>query len=224
MNRKYENILFDFDGTLVDTGPGIMNATRYSLKTYGIDEDDPDNLRRFVGPPLAEAFAEHYGFSPEKSVEAVLRFRDYYLDSGNKECELYPGIADMLSALRADGRRLIVATGKPEELALKIALRFEIADYFEIIRGAYVDDEGEHRTCKQEIIESIFDDLDITDISSCIMIGDRANDITGAHRSGIKAIGALWGYGSEKELCGAGADYTAAAPQQISDMIINDLL
>lgn len=224
MNRKYENILFDFDGTLVDTGPGIMNAAGYSLKTYGIDEKNPDNLRRFVGPPLAEAFAEHYGFSPERSVEAVLRFRDYYLDKGNKECELYPGVTEMLSNLRSDGRRLIVATGKPEDLALMIAARFDIIDYFEIVRGAYVDDEGEHRTGKQEIIESIFDELHITDLSSCIMVGDRANDIMGAHSSGIKAIGALWGYGSEKELCGAGADYTAAAPQQISDMIINDLL
>lgn len=224
MMKDYKNILFDFDGTLIDTGPGIMNATHYSLASFGINEDEPANLKRFVGPPLAEAFASHYGFSPEGSVDAVLKFREYYLDKGWTECSIYPGIREMLSSLKGSGRRLIIATGKPEDLALKISVQYGIRDYFDLIRGAYVDEEGEHRTDKKEIIESIFEDLHIEDISSCIMIGDRANDIHGAHRSGIRAIGALWGYGSSDEINGAGAEYTAEAPSDITDMIINGLL
>ncbi|MDO4939435.1 MAG: HAD hydrolase-like protein [Lachnospiraceae bacterium] len=224
MNNKVQNIFFDFDGTLVDTGPGILKATHYALLKYGIEENDESNLRRFVGPPLAEAFAEHYGFSSRDSVLAVLKFREYYLETGWTECGIYPQVEDMLSSLRDSGRRLIIATGKPEDLAVKIARRFGIDHYFDVIRGAYVDEEGEHRTDKKEIITSITDDLNITDFSSCIMVGDRANDITGAHRSGIKAIGVLWGYGSEKELSGAGADYSAATPPDVSEMIINDLL
>lgn len=224
MNNTYQNIFFDFDGTLIDTGPGILRATRYALMKYGIEENDESNLKRFVGPPLAEAFAEHYGFSPEESINAVLKFREYYLEKGWTECTIYPGITEMLTELRDSGRHLIIATGKPEDLAIKIAKRFGIFDFFDIIRGAYVDDEGEHRTDKKEIITSVFEDLDITDISSCIMVGDRANDVHGAHRSGIKALGILWGYGSENELCGAGADFSAAAPHEVSEMLINGLL
>ena len=224
MNRNIKNLFFDFDGTLVDTGPGIMNATRHSLSCFGIDEQDPDNLKRFVGPPLAEAFAEHYGFPEAESIKAVLRFRDYYLVKGWTECSIYPGVVEMLTSLRDNGFRLLIATGKPEDLANRIAAQYGIRDYFDLIRGAYVDDEGEHRTNKTEIINSIFEELDIRDPSSCIMIGDRANDIAGAHKAGIPAIGGLWGYGSVNEIDGAHAEFTAATPSECTSMILNGLL
>ena len=223
MNNSFKNIFFDFDGTLVDTGPGIQNAARYALLKFGIAENNVDNLCRFVGPPLAEVFAEYYGFSPEDAVRAVHAFREYYLEKGWTECSIYPGIPEMLSSVKNSGKRLVVATGKPEDLAVKISKRFGIFDYFDIIRGAYVDDEGEHRNDKKEIITTIFEELNIIDPSTCIMTGDRANDIRGAHRAGIKAIGTLWGYGSEKELSGAGAEYSVRTPQELSEMIINDL-
>jgi len=213
ITKNHDYILFDFDGTLVDTGPGIINAVHYSLSTYGIDETDWKKLSRFVGPPLVDAFHEHYGFDHDKSVEAVFRFREYYLDKGYKESEIYPGILAMLEKLKSMGKHLVIATGKPEDLAIQIAQIEGIYDYFELIRGAYVDEQGEHLTHKTEIIESIFQDLNIKDTSKAIMVGDRANDIKGAHGVGIEAIGILWGgYGTREELEGAGADHLIETP------------
>lgn len=224
MKTKKDYIFFDFDGTLVDTGPGIMNATHYALLKYGINEENSEILRLFVGPPLIDSFGKYYGFSYEKACDAVIKFREYYLVKGKTECDIYPRVIEMLDKLKKAGKHLAVATGKPEDLAHRIAGQFGLTDYFDTIHGSYVDEEGEHRTDKTEIINLIRDELNISDPDSCIMVGDRANDIQGAHGAGIKAIGSLWGYGSPEELNGAGAEYTAKAPLDIADMIINDLL
>lgn len=212
LTTEYDYLLFDFDGTLVDTGEGIMKATHYGLLQMGVEENDPEMLRRFVGPPLTKAFSKYYGFSEEKAVQTVLEFRKYYTTEGWKESFLYPGIHEMLENLKAKGKHLCIATGKPEELANRISERDGLLDYFEFIGGAYVDEEGEHRVMKPEVIEYVLENVGSPDKSRVVMIGDRANDIEGAKACGLKSIGALWGYGSYDELNDAGADYFADTP------------
>lgn len=212
LTTEYDWLLFDFDGTLVDTGDGIIKAAHYGLLQMGIEENDPEKLRRFVGPPLTKAFQEYYGFSEEESVQTVLEFRKYYTTQGWKESSIYPGIHRMLQKLKAAGKHLCIATGKPEELAVTISRRDNLLGYFDFIGGAYVDEEGEHRVMKPEVIEYVLENVGNPDRSGVIMIGDRANDILGAKACNLKSIGALWGYGSYDELNNAGADFFADSP------------
>lgn len=212
LTKNYEYLLFDFDGTLVDTGEGIINATRHALLQWGIDETDEANLRRFVGPPLTKAFQKYYGFSEEKAVQTVKNFRKYYAEQGVNESHIYPHIIEMLDGLKKAGKHLCIATGKPENFAIKLAKRDNFLEYFDFIGGAYVDDEGEHRVMKPEVINYVLDSIHLTDRSKVIMIGDRANDIEGAKACSLASIGVLWGYGSYDELNDAGADYFADSP------------
>ncbi len=212
LTKEYDWLLFDFDGTLVDTGEGIINAARHALNCQGIEETDPDNLRRFVGPPLAKAFARYYGFSEEKARETVKKFREYYTVQGWKESSIYPGVADMLERLIKAGKHLCIATSKPEDLAVTIAKREGIYDCFEFIGGSIVNKNVEQRTDKQEVIDYVLDSVGVTDRSGVIMIGDRFTDIEGARALSIKSIGVLWGYGSLEELTSAGSDLLADTP------------
>jgi len=212
LTENYDYLLFDFDGTLVDTGEGIINATRYALKLQGIDEENIDNLKRFVGPPLAKAFGWYYGFSEEKSVDTVLKFREYYKDRGWKESHIYPGIIQMLDNLEEKGKLLCIATSKPEDLAITISQREGIYDYFEFLGGSIVGGGVEYRTHKPDVINYVLDSMGITDKSKVIMIGDRFTDIEGAKAVSLKSIGVLWGYGPREELEGSGADYLADTP------------
>jgi len=212
LTKEYDWLLFDFDGTLVDTGEGIINATRHALKLHGIIEDNLDNLRRFIGPPLTEAFSEYYGFSREESVEVVTNFRQYYVVQGWKESSIYPGIVEMLDILKKEGKHLCIATSKPEELAITISKRDGIMDYFEFLGGSIITKETEYRTHKPDVIEYVLDSVGVADRSRVVMIGDRFTDITGAKACSLKSIGVLWGYGSCEELTSAGSDYLADTP------------
>jgi len=212
LTKEYDWLLFDFDGTLVDTGEGIMNATRHALKLQGIEEGNIDNLRRFVGPPLVKAFQWYYGFSEEKAKDTVFKFREYYTDRGWKESHIYPGIIDMLECLKKAGKHLCIATSKPEDLAVTISEREGILRYFEFLGGSIVNADGEQRTHKPDVIEYVLSSAGVTDRSKVIMIGDRFTDINGAKALSLPSIGVLWGYGSYEELHDAGADYLADTP------------
>ena len=115
-----QTVLFDFDGTLFDTGEGILRSVQYALEGFGIHETDTARLRKFVGPPLLDSFSELYAMTPEQAQAAVARYRERYLPVGIYECTLYPGIPELLERLRAHGFRIAVATGKPTPMARSI--------------------------------------------------------------------------------------------------------
>ncbi len=201
-----EYILLDMDGTLIDSSPGIVNALRYALGHMGIDEGDDGKLVTFIGPPLYESFRRAYGFDRAASAEATRFFQVYYEKRGWLENALYPGIPELLSRWHREGRRLIMATSKPESFAVRIARRFGIDTMFRLIAGG---DEEERNVEKEHIIESARRRLALPRFDSAVMIGDRKHDVVGAQRHHIPAVGVLYGFGSEQELIDAGARWIA---------------
>ncbi len=201
----YQSILFDLDGTLIESGPGILNSLRYTLDRMGFPPLPDETLRKFVGPPLTESMMRFCGMTEEEAAKAIACYRTYYAKSGIYEAELYPGIAELLDALRASGKTLAVATSKPEPYARRILAHFGIAPYFSAVCGASMD---EKHVGKAAIIGCALAQLGIPQEQkqSVLMVGDREHDVLGAKENGIACLGVLFGYGSRAELLGAGAD------------------
>ena len=208
----YRYLLFDLDGTLTESGPGIINSARYALDHYGIPQETDETLRKFIGPPLKDSFMGYYGFSEEKAIEAISVFREYYNSKGWCENSPYPGIPQMLARLKENGYCLIVATSKIEKQAVRICEHFELDRYIDDIVGS--DDAV--RTKKDEVIRYVLDKNNIVDKSGVIMIGDRKHDILGAKAVGLRSMGVLYGYGDRAELEEAGADIIAERVEDIT--------
>lgn len=214
---KISTVLFDLDGTLTDSGPGIISGVKYALKKYNMEVQDDSQLRCFIGPPLKQQFRLFCNISEEESERAVAYYREYYTDKGIFENAVYDGILNLLSRLKEAGIQLAVATSKPEHFAQIIAEHFNIAQYFDFIGGSQMDGT---RTDKEEVIEYVLQSCKIRDRSGVLMIGDRNYDIIGAKNAGIKAMGVLFGYGSLEELEQAGADYIVKTPKEAAEMIV----
>lgn len=209
-------VLFDLDGTITDSGPGIVNSVAYTLDKYGFPYENKKDLEIFVGPPLAKQFEIFMGCSEEESIRAVDVYREYYSDKGIFENSVYDGIIPMLKRLKDKGYKVLMATSKPERMAKIIADHFDIEQYFDFIGGAHMDGR---RTDKKEVIEYVLKNGGVEDTDSVIMVGDRKYDVIGAHELNIKCIGVLFGYGSKEELVEAEADYLAEVPMEIADII-----
>lgn len=217
--KNYDVILFDLDGTLTDSSPGIINSIVYALKKYGISVEDTAELRKFLGPPLHESFKAFYGFDENKSMEAVAYYREYFSTKGLLENDVYKGIPDLLQKLNDKGKRLILATSKPQKFTDRIMAHFDLAKYFEFIAGSNMDGT---RSKKAEVIAYALHECQITDKSKVVMIGDREHDIIGAKAVGIDSVGVEYGYGDYNELHNAGATYIVKTVDELKDMICDE--
>lgn len=202
----FDYLFFDLDGTLTDPALGITNSFIHALKYFGIEIPSYEKLCSFIGPPLPDTFKTQFGFDNEKAAEGVKKYREYFSTKGLLENSVYPGIPELLAKLKQAGKKLVVATSKPEEYSVKIIEHFDLAKYFENVCGSLMD---ETRSKKDEVIEYAIDRNGIKDRSKILMIGDRKHDILGAKKAGIKSCGVLFGYGSREELETAGADFIA---------------
>lgn len=214
--NMYQTILFDLDGTITDPGLGITNSVMYALDKFGIKAEDRTSLYKFIGPPLQASFAKYCHFSDEDVSRAVAYYREYYSDRGIYENELYPGITGVFDQLKDSGRRIILATSKPEFYTAEILRYFNIGHYFDFVAGATMDGS---RNDKADIIAYAIEAGQITDLQSAVMVGDREYDILGAKAAGLDSIGVLYGYGSREELQSAGATYIAERVEDISKNI-----
>lgn len=214
--HSYNTLIFDLDGTLTDSAPGILNCYRHTLSVMGFDE--PDNIMSVLGPPLYDSFAQLCGMNEVQVNEAVRIYRTRYADTGLYENNVYSGIPEMLRQLKNNGKSLLVATSKPEVFAIEILERFRLAEYFDVIGGADINGS---RNEKCEVIEYVLDRAGISDRNGILMIGDRYHDINGAKKCGIPCMAVLWGYGSYEELTQHGAEIIANTPQEAADIIIN---
>ncbi len=196
MEKIYNTVLFDLDGTLTDPKIGITTSVAYALEHFGITVSDLDSLIPFIGPPLLDSFAEFYGFDPQKSQLAVDKYREYFSVKGLYQNEVYAGIPKMLAELKNCGKKLIVATSKPEVFARIILDHFNLSEYFDYIVGATEDPS---RNNKGAVIAHAIKICDI-DTNTAVMVGDRKHDLIGAAENNIPAIGVLYGFGDMAEL------------------------
>lgn len=213
----YETILFDLDGTLTDPAEGITNSVAHALAKRGITVENKSELNSFIGPPLTDSFEKYYGMTHEEAIIAVEDYREYFKPKGMFENKVYEGIPEMLAELREAGKKLIVATSKPEVFAKRILEHFDLDGYFTFIAGSTLDGS---RIKKGDVIKYALESCDITDIDICVMIGDRLHDVEGAKECGMKCIGVLWGYGTRDELETSGADFIADSIEDIEKIVI----
>ena len=206
-------VLFDLDGTLTDSGEGIINCAVFAMERLGIPVPPREELGVFVGPPLWDTFRQ-FGVPSDRVDEAVEIFRSRYVPIGKFENTPYPGIREVLEVLRAQGRKLYVATSKPEVTAREILEHFDLSRYFAEICGATVD---KTRTSKEDVIAYLLS-LDACRENS-VMVGDTAFDVIGAAAHGIPTIGAAWGYGKTEDMVSAGAAAIARSPEDLLRII-----
>ncbi|MBQ8345503.1 MAG: HAD family hydrolase [Clostridia bacterium] len=214
----YDWIFFDLDGTLTDPGEGITNSVAHALEQEGVPVPPRAELYRFIGPPLVDSFMRFYGFSEERAHRAVEEYRDYFRDRGIFENQVYDGVPQMLETLRREGKRLCLATSKPEPFAKQILEHFALTSYFEFVAGALMD---ETRTAKADVIAYALDACGISEPSRVLMVGDRLHDVEGASQNGMDCLGVLFGYGSREELTAAGARYLAENVADIPKWILS---
>ena len=206
-------ILFDLDGTLTDSGEGIINCASLALSHFGLPVPDRETMRVFVGPPLRDTLMQ-FGVKPENVEEAMTVFRSRYLTKGKYENKPYPGIRELLDRLRSQGHKLYVATSKPEIMAVDVLNHFDLAKYFDIIAGATMD---KARDSKAAVIAYLKDQAG--DMAQSIMVGDTAFDVTGAAAHGIPTIGVAWGYGKVADMEKAGAIAIAGTPDELFELL-----
>lgn len=200
----WKTILFDLDGTLTDSQQGIINAISYALDHFGAHKERAE-LTKFIGPPLMESLPEYCGFSAEQSEAVIVKFREYYQSKGWLENAPYPGVPELLRDLKAAGRQLLVATSKPENMAVRVLEHFELAGYFDHICGAPPSNPDSSK--KADVIRNALRYAE--DLSQVIMVGDRRHDVAGATETGLPCVGVLYGYGGREELEKAGAAFIA---------------
>lgn len=192
-------ILFDLDGTLTDSGEGIMNCAKLALQHYNLPIPSEAELRTFVGPPLHESFIR-FGVPAEEADNAIKIYRSRYIPIGKFENHPYEGIREVLEKLKAAGHTLYVATSKPEAMSKEILEHFDLAKYFDIIAGASFD---RSRSSKEDVIAYLLNQCGGYDQK--IMVGDTAFDVIGAKAHSIPTVGVAWGYGKVEDMISAGA-------------------
>ena len=206
-------VFFDLDGTLTDSGEGIINSVVMTLKHYNLPIPPAEVLREFVGPPLDQSFVKH-GVPRSKALEAVEVFRSRYNTVGVYENQPYPGIRALLEILQSQGHRLFVATSKPETTAILVLKHFDLYRYFELVCGATADSS---RVEKADVIAYLKTQTGITE--EIIMVGDTAFDVVGAASHGIQTIGVSWGYGKVADIQKAGAIAIADTAEELFDLL-----
>ena len=204
-------VLFDWDGTVADTRPGIFNSVRYAIGQYGIADKPDDELRYFIGPPLYDGFEHVFGVSPELVNELTDTYRVYYRDKGIFECNVYEGVGDLLRELHDAGVKTAVVSSKPKEFLDRLVEHFGLAEHLDAVVGPAMDN---HNSNKTVLVNQALKELMLLP-STVAMIGDRHFDMGGAKAAGVSAVGVLYGYGTEEELCKAGAD---AICDQVADL------
>ncbi len=213
---KYELILFDLDGTLTNPESGLVKSFAYALSRMGIDCSDAEGLKRFIGPPLYDEWQRVYGFSAEQSGQALDYFHEYFEVYGWCDNVMYDGIPTLLSGLRAAGKRIALATSKPEVFAKKILRLFDIHPYFDFEAGAYSD---RIRDKKWEVLAYALEQFPDIPKEKCVLIGDRIYDAEGAKICGIDAIGVGWGHGSAEELAQSGFVSVLQTPEELLEFL-----
>lgn len=214
--KKYDVILFDLDGTLTDPEHGLVESYYYGLTKMGVKIEDKGALKKYIGPTLLDIWQEDFGFTPAESAEAVRLFREYFSVYGWWDNKVYRGVGEMLETLKNRGKRLLLATSKPEPFARKILKLFGLTEHFDFIGGASLDDS---RDKKWQVINYGLEAIGSPSRERCILVGDRKYDAEGAKICGIDSLGVLYGQGTREELSAAGFTYLCATVEEVASLL-----
>ncbi len=218
MNR-YDYVIFDFDGTVVDTGEGILKSLQYSFKEMGREVPDLSELRRFIGPPIYYSYTTFYKVSEEEVGMYIEKYRERYKVKGIYECALYEGMSELLINLRNSGIKIGVASSKPEHLIYSVADHLGITDLFHAIVGVKIDDSN--HSSKTQLVLDAMEKLGATQKEKVLMVGDRLYDLDGAAGAGVDSCGALWGYGNKEEFVEHNATYIVKKAAEVLQIAKN---
>lgn len=215
---SYQTVFIDFDGTILESGEGVLNAVKYMFSCMDMQEDDEERMVAFIGPPVLHHLATAYDMHGEEAARAYAHFREYYLSKGAFECQLYDGILDALGRIRGSGKKLYIATCKGEVMVRKMIEDHGLLPYFDDVFGAW-HEKGVFD--KAQVLAYAIERLGGTH-GNAIMVGDRSHDIIGGKAAGLDTAGVLYGYGSRDELSCADSDYLVDTVEDLSDMLGGD--
>lgn len=216
MNR-YSVVLFDFDGTVVDTGEGILRSLQYSFAEMGRDVPSMEELKKFIGPPVYYSYTHFYGVSEAEVGAYIKKYRERYKENGIYESVLYSGMKELLTELKSRGVKLGIASSKPEHLIYSVSDYLGITELFDVIVGVKVDDSN--HSSKTGLILEAMKKLAFEDKNDVLMVGDRCFDIDGATGAGVASCGVLWGYGNYEEFCEHKATFIIKEPKELLKLI-----
>lgn len=220
----YDILFFDLDGTLTDSSEGITKSIQIALGKMGVECKDRNELRKYIGPPLTVSMSDY--FEGEDVDRAIRLYRERYSEIGWKENRVYDGVHEMLAKLKESGKKIFMATSKPEHFANRIAEYFDFAKYFDCICGATTD---KLRNTKEEVVAyalnlagaALNEDGKIADQTQVLMIGDRHHDVEGAGALGVRTLGVTYGFGTREELFGCGAIDVVDTPEEVVEYVLN---
>lgn len=213
----FDYVIFDFDGTVADTGEGILKSLQYSFIAMGDPAPDLSDLEKFIGPPVYYSYTTFYGISEDRVDLYVKKYRERYSKKGIYESKVYDGIIELINSLKEKGIKVGIASSKPERLIYAVSDYLEITDLFDAIVG--VKSDNSKHSSKAGLISQAMKDMGADDQSKVLMVGDRCFDIDGAHEAGIKCCGALWGFGSEVEFKEHCAEFIVKNPLEIENLL-----
>lgn len=212
-------VLFDLDGTLVDSREGITKSVQYALKKYGIEVENLESLYPFIGPPLIDSFQRYYGFSKEQAAEACAVYRERYAPIGILECSLFPGVEECIRRLKGEGYLIGLASSKPEVFCQKILEHFGLREFFDVVVGATLDRRID---TKEQVLNEVMRRWSSLPKSEMCLIGDTLFDVEGANLVQIPCVAVSFGFGNVDEMLAAGAvavcDHLAQLPEILKEM------
>lgn len=208
---RYSAVIFDFDGTICDTGEGILKSAKYALDAFGYDAPDYKELTYFIGPPLLVTFQEKFGADPATADELVRKYRERYTNKGLLESCLYDGIKELLSSLKQENVKIGIASSKPKDYIEVLLEHFGVRACFDAVCGVSFTADCES---KANIIARCIKELDASG-NETLMVGDKSYDIEGAKSNMLDSVGVLWGYGSRIEFAQSGAKFIAQKPEDV---------
>lgn len=212
----YQYLMFDLDGTLVASEEGILTSVRYSLTELGWEIPEEGVLKKFIGPPLFHSYTEFLGMDGKTADKAIALYRKSYEKEGHLLSPVYEGIRETLTELKERGKKLLVVTSKPINMARKIVENNDLTSLFIDIIGPLPEEKTIE---KDEMIRRAFKRNKITSGKEAVMIGDRQFDIWAAQKNKVDCIAVLFGYGSLEEFEREGATYIVKKPEDILSIV-----
>ena len=216
--RSYDYVIFDFDGTVTDTGEGILKSLQYSFEQMGHEVPDLSDLKKFIGPPIHYSFVTFYGVSENEVEQYIEKYRERYRKIGVYECFVYDSMVETLKTLRENGVKLGIASSKPIKLVYDVMEYLRLTEYFDAVVGTQFDDSN--HPGKTDLVLQSMEKLEDSDKSRTLMVGDRFFDIDGAAGAGVDSVGVTYGYGSREEFMEHNATYIVDYPKEILNIVL----